>query len=90
MDPSNHSSSIISNYPNLLEVYKNKNDYLVIDRTINRESYYCKKLEDCLLDITDRITDRSDMSHIRLKCYLYRGQELTLSQLKSLYPELLL
>lgn len=81
----------IQDYPNLLEVYLSSEQYLVVDRSIERESFYHENLAECLTDITDPILrDRNPMHH-KFQYYLYRGKSfLTLASLANNYPEVLI
>ena len=65
----------IQDYPNLLEVYlSSRQQYLVVDRSIERESFYRENLAECLTDITDPILSYRNPMHPKFQYYLYRGK----------------
>lgn len=80
-----------SNYPNLLEVYKSADgDYLVVDRTLQLESYYYSTVEESIDDLTDDLYLTRNPYNKNFHSYYYQGNHYTLAELQQLYPELLL
>lgn len=91
MDSCKPSNSIISNYPNLLEVYIGNKNYLVVDRSIGKESYYCPTLIECVTNIIDFINPSRNPTDPKFQYYLYCGKSfLTLKSLTSTHPEALI